>query len=174
MTDPVPDSPSLTTEHLCAFGAIIAVFARHEILMVGAISNLLETSAAGVMHLTAEMPYRAKKDALKALSKASDLKGHDKERIAWFLGQVHTFNDLRNSIAHNIWKRGERPGSIKPLSLGVRSGTTKIKGIYPTEPDYTLDELNAAVENLIRLQHEFCDYLVSLGLWPLKVPEESK
>ena len=172
MAEPETDQPTLTKEHCCAFGAITVAFARHEMLMVGAISNLLNVNPGGLMHLTAEMPYRAKKDALTALIKQSDLSKSDQNRIVWHLGQFHTYNDLRNSIAHYIWKRGTRPGSVKPLSLSVRSGKTTIRGITHDEDDYTVEELNSIADKLFDQQRRFTELLESFDLWPLKIPTE--
>src|SRR5687767_9836558 len=116
----------LTQGHYSAFGCIIHVFARHDMLIVAGISQLVGGYAGRVMHLTAEMPYRAKKDAFVALLKSLTLPGDQVERICWFLGEINAYIDLRNAIAHNTWARGDRPESIKPLSLVVRGGKTMI------------------------------------------------
>ena len=57
----------MTPRHLSAFGAIVHLFARHELLIVGGLSHLTNCDGGLLMHLTAEMPYRAKKDAFMAL-----------------------------------------------------------------------------------------------------------
>jgi hypothetical protein len=119
----------LRDEHFRAFGGIIHMFARHETLMVGAMSMLLGIDTANLQMITAELPYRGKREALLAMIKIKSLPADQIERIAWFLGELHKYSALRNAIAHSAWKCGARPNSVKPLSLSVRGGEVTFKGV---------------------------------------------
>ncbi len=125
------------------------------------------------MHLTSEMPYRAKKDALKALLGVVSVPFDQFERVSWFLGEMHKHNDLRNSIAHHVWSLGARPGTIKPLALSVRSGKTTIKGNTDADPDYTEDELKSIANDLLKTYEAFKRYLLQIGFLPMRTGGES-
>jgi hypothetical protein len=84
------------------------------------------------------------------------------------MGEVRKHNNLRNAIAHNVWSRGKRPNSIKPISLGVRGGTTSIKGVSEEEPDYTPEELGTIVDDLFKLHEQFRRYLLEIGYLPMR------
>ena len=157
----------MTPRHLSAFGAIVHIFARHELLIVGGRSHLTNCDGGLLMHLTAEVPYRAKKDAFIALLR-SGAPAEQVTRISEFLGEIHKYNNIRNAIAHNGWKPGTRPGSIKPLSLGVRGGTTSILGISDDEPEYTEDDLKAVVDDLFKFYDRFRRYLFEIGFLPMR------
>jgi hypothetical protein len=159
-------APVLRDEHFRAFGYIVHLFARHETLMVGIMSKLMKADKGELHMIAAELPYRGKRDALLAMIKSKPLPAEQIERIAWFLGELHKRNGLRNAIAHSAWKHGVRDNAVKPLSLSVRGGLT-IKGTDEDELDYTDEELvNIAIE--FETNHNrFRDYLFSVDLLPL-------
>jgi hypothetical protein len=159
-------APVLRDEHFRAFGYIVHLFARHETLMVGIMSKLMKADKGELHMIAAELPYRGKRDALLAMIKSKPLPAEQIERIAWFLGELHKRNGLRNAIAHSAWKHGVRDNAVKPLSLSVRGGLT-IKGTDEDELDYTDEELvNIAIE-LETNHNRFRDYLFSVDLLPL-------
>jgi hypothetical protein len=159
-------TPVLRDEHFRAFGAIVHLFARHETLMVGIMSKLMKADIGELHMIAAELPYRGKRDALLAMIKSKPFPAEQIERIAWFLGELHKRNGLRNAIAHSAWKHGVRDNAIKPLSLSVRGERLTIKGTDEDELDYTDEELvNIAIE-LDTNYYRFRDYLFSVDLLP--------
>jgi hypothetical protein len=166
-----PPPPILYDEHFRAFGGIINAFARHEMLMVGAMSKLLNTDSAELQMITAELPYRGKRDALLAMIKVKQLPPDQIERIAWFLGELHKYNGLRNAIAHSSWTEGARPNSVKPFSLSVRGGEVILRGVNQDERDYTEQELIDIARELFRNQERFRDYLFSVNLLPRRTAQ---
>jgi hypothetical protein len=103
-------------DHMAAFGSIVQHFARHEYLMQSIMSMLLKVPVSNIAFLTGGLGYAAKCDALLSLLRDIEIAEDQKERIRWFLGELHKFNQLRNHIAHSVWKAGTRPQSIKPLA----------------------------------------------------------
>jgi hypothetical protein len=85
-----PIASPVGEDHLMAFGAIIHAFARHETLMVSAMSIVANADFMPIAMLTAELPYRSKRDTFKAMIKAKPLPADQIERINWFLGQLHS------------------------------------------------------------------------------------
>lgn len=169
-----PITSPVGEDHLRAFGAIIHAFARHETLMISAMSVVVNADFMPIAMLTAELPYRGKRDTFRAMIKAKPLPTDQIERINWFLGQLHSKNKLRNAIAHYEWKDGQRYGAIKPLSLSVRDGVAKATGLDPSERDYTANELIDEANYLVKLHAEFMIYLSSVGLLPRAKSDNSK
>jgi hypothetical protein len=153
--EPYPVSPNYYT----AFGSIVQQFARHEYLMQGIISAVIGVNVADVSMLTVELSYRARREALLSVIRAKPLPRPQLERIESFLAELHRHSGLRNAIAHNIWKEGRRPGSIRPLGLSVRGGKVSFKGIADNEPDYTVSQLFKIANDLTTLHDKFSAYL---------------
>jgi hypothetical protein len=103
-------------DHMVAFGSIVQHFARHENLMQSVMSMLLQVPMSNIAFLTGGLGYASKRDARLSLLRDIEIAQDRKERIRWFLGELHKFNQLRNHIAHSVWKAGTRPQSIKPLA----------------------------------------------------------
>jgi hypothetical protein len=168
MTPKMTDSGIYEVEpdHMTAFGCIVQHFARHEYLMQSVMCMLLKipNSLSNVALVTSGLGYTGKRDALLSLLRDVDIDASQRERIRWFMGELHKHNQLRNHVAHSMWKAGERPGSIKPLGANPRGGKAKFVGHDPNEPDYLLDELTEIADELGRNFDGFRDYLDSVGL----------
>jgi hypothetical protein len=159
----------LDDDHFRAFGAIIHTFARCEALMVGATSTLIGADLVFFSMVSAELPYRGKRDILLALINERRIPPDQIEKVTGYLGELHKWNKLRNAIAHSTWTPGERPDSIKPLSLSVRGGKATYTGIDPEEDrEYTKRELINIGNQLIDLHRRFFTYLQSIDLLPTK------
>lgn len=156
----------VTEEHFRAFGAIIHLFARFEALLVGIMCVVTGAELTLLSMMTAELPYRGKRETLLAIIKVVDLAAEKVERITWFLGEIHKWNKLRNFIAHSTWKVGARPRSIKPFSLSVRGGSVTTHGMEHDERDYTDEELVDIANEMVKLHDQFQQYLLSADLLP--------
>ena len=118
--------------------------------------------------ITSGHGYSGKRDALRSLLRDVDLVPKVRERIAWYLGELHKHNQLRNHAAHSIWKEGTRPDLIKPIGVDPRGGDAKYLGLDSSEKDYLLVELIKIADELGTNFTKFRAYLNSVGLW---VPE---
>ena len=159
-----PTSYPPTEDHYRAFGGIVQQFARHERLIERAIARMLGAGIGATSIVTSGLGYLGKRDALLSLIKLSTMPKSNAENIIGFLDKLHSRNGLRNAIAHNVWKAGEREGSIKPLGLTARGGTGKIRGLRKNEPDYTARDLLKIATELTILHNSFRDYLQSVDL----------
>jgi hypothetical protein len=133
--------------------------------MIAIMSKITGADIPHVFLMMAELPYYRKRDTLLALVKES-LPPEKSERVNWFLGQLHQWNKLRNSIAHSAWKEGKRLGSIKPFALSARGGKVTAIGFDQDERDYTDEELVDIANELISLRTQFQEYLYSVDLVP--------
>lgn len=154
----------LTPDHFQAFGAIIQHFARHEYLMQCLISAIIKAPVTPISMLTVELGYRARREALLSLMKSKPLPKKQIERIETFLSTLNKRSGLRNAIAHQMWKEGIRPGSVRPFGLSVRGGQVTMKGMSDNEEEYTVDKLIEIANELGRLYDKFSAYLEKEGL----------
>jgi hypothetical protein len=158
--DPTPD-------HMAAFGSIVQHFARHEYLMQTLARSLVHApELSNIALLTSGLGYSGKRDAILSLLRDVQLPPRQKERIKWFLGELHKHNQLRNHVAHSIWKAGTRPHSIKPIGADARGGLARFIGLDPKEKDWLLDELLHIANELGKNHDRFVDYLASVSLMP--------
>lgn len=164
----------VTTEHMAAFGSIVQHFARHEYLMQTLASMLLRAPISNVALLTAGLGYAGKRDAILSLLRDVQLPPGGADRIRWFLGELHKHNQLRNHVAHSLWKAGARAESIKPLGADARGGNARFLGLDANEKDWLIEELVDVANELGRNYDRFVDYLESVSLMPPRPPMAEK
>jgi hypothetical protein len=134
----------LTDAHFRVFGLLVHQFARFERLIEINIHQIAGVKTLGVTALIISgLGYSAKADVLLSLLQmhiiAEDPGIGVNFRI--LIQQFNAYSNLRNGIAHNTWIPGDRPNTVKPMSVSSRGGSAKIKGIHADEIDYTLEEL---------------------------------
>jgi hypothetical protein len=151
-------------EHMAVFGAIVRHFARHEYLMQGIMCALLKVPFSKVTLLTSGLGYSGKREALLSLLRDVEIEENTRDRVRSFVGELHKHNQLRNHVAHSMWKEGTRANSIKPIGADARQGRAKFIGHDPTEEDYLLDELVNVANELGRNFDSFRNFLDSVGL----------
>jgi hypothetical protein len=159
--------------HMAAFGSIVQHFARHEYLMQGIMCAMLKVPLSNVAMMTSGLGYAGKRDALRSLLRDVEIAGNLRERIVWFMGELHKHNQLRNHVAHSMWKEGTRPGSIKPIGADPRGGDAKYLGLDPSEKDYLLVELIEIADELGHNLRKFMIFLDGVGLMLPKHPAEN-
>ena len=64
------------------------------------------------------------------------------------LDRVGDKSVLRNNVAHTSWRKGRRPGSIKPLVVKAK-GKLFLLGAHHNEKDWTAEELNAEADEIL-------------------------
>jgi hypothetical protein len=157
----------LTKNHLLVFGAIIQQFAHFERLIEIVINSALGARQYGVTAIALSgLSYSAKCDVLKSLLKIVNFPNDHNEIIKTHVGNFNAYSRLRNDIAHHTWIPGDRPGSIKPLSVSARGGKAEVRGVHDDERDYKLDELDEIARTLIRIHNELRDFLEKVGAIP--------
>ena len=130
------------------------------------LSALHEVHIAPMWLVTNGLQYAGKRDAVLASLRARNMPTADKEKIRWFLGEIHKHSDLRNRISHAIWVRGTRKNSIKPYQMKTRGGTLQYFGHLPSERDYTSPELKKIAHELSATLDRFSSYLEGAGYPP--------
>lgn len=153
----------LTLDHLQAFGAIIQQFARFERLVEITIGGLLGVDYGLAAVTVAGLGYNAKCDALLSLVAVTSIPKEQKTEISRHLKAFNHRAGLRNSIAHNIWREGKYPGSIKPMSVTARGGNAKVRGLKDDENEYTEVILFKIANDLNGIHNDFRAFLLEVG-----------
>jgi hypothetical protein len=158
----------LTVEHFQAFGAIVHQFARFEVLIGIIINQVLGGRKLSMTAIAiSSLSYSQKSDALKTLLKIAIFPDNHNTVITGLISDFNAYSQLRNDIAHNIWREGKRHTSIKAVSVSSRGGKVKIRGISHDETDYTLGELTDIADNLTRIHDELRGFLEKVGAIPI-------
>jgi len=154
---------NLSTEHFTGFGAVTHYYALVETGLKLILSDTLNIDI-GVAIIISE-PYGAldTRNVLKSLNKLYARGGKLNEELSQIIGDLSTFGPLRNSIAHSQWCNGERPRSIKPMRLDIRSGKPVTSGSDPEEKDYTAEDLLEEASKLELLHERICKFLEDSG-----------
>jgi len=172
MTERPQYTPDL--EHMAVFGTIVQSFARHEFLMQGIMAALLNVPLSNAALITAGLGYSGKRDALLSLLRDVSLPDDQVERIRWFLGELHKHNQLRNHIAHSLWKPGTRHGTIKPVGAIARGGLARFLGSDPNEEDWSLRDLATIADELSTNYNRFLDYAEKASLIPPRMAAKTE
>jgi hypothetical protein len=143
-TMPRPDT--LSDEHVRAFGSITAYWANYEALLETIIVAVYGLDEARGRAFTATLNYAGKRDMLRAMAAAKENKKDNKasafyEVIEEVLDKAQSLADLRNLVAHALWRPGKRPRAIEPLIHGAR-GEAQSRSRDGKSRDYTSDDLH--------------------------------
>lgn len=153
----------LTEAHYYAFGYLISTYAKVEQgfkIFIGRMSGMELYAVAIICE-----PYSALqlRNVLTSLNRHFELPDDCNKRLCDLVGEFKTFSRLRNDIGHYMWTVGNRPNSVKPLGMDIRSGHAKAVGVNDQERDWTLEELNAEAIRLQDLHRRQVDLMVELG-----------
>jgi hypothetical protein len=152
-------------DHMLAFGKIIHHYASAEAGIKITLSGLLKIELARLLILTEPCSAMSLRNVAKSLVKGIWPEEDSKPREAFcqMVGDLGAFGPLRNSIGHSRWYDGTRPDSIKPAYVDIRSGTAKYFGVDEEERDWTVPELNAEADKLLKLNQRIAKFLVTSG-----------
>ena len=152
----------------CApFGAIIQWFARCENVMTIMASAITGIEVPHAIMMMVELGYSGKRNTIRCLILSGIKDAKTREKVIWYLGQIHKHNQLRNNIAHRVWVAGKRPNSVKPMGLSIRGGKPDFAGLFDDEQDWTVDELWAAANDLGKTYNDLTGYCHEKQLFPV-------
>jgi len=166
MTNPESPEDQLSDAHLARFGSIVTSFAKFEYLISCTMAAVAGVEDMKIVFLTKALTYSQKRDTLYSYMTQYVIKQAVSNRIIEIVDEAHGYSGLRNNIAHAIWVKGTREGSIRPGYVDVRYGKGRILGYGDGERDYTVDELGDAANAMLRLSNELIRYLRDSGIAP--------
>lgn len=156
----------LSKKHYLAFGVIVHSFARFERLIEIAIHTAIDARSFGLTAMTVSgLGYQAKSDLLAALLETVKFPHDHNEVVAEILSDFNAHLNLRNLIAHHVWREGKRPGSIKVVKVSTRGGKRRLQGVRDNDADYTEDELIAIADSLNAQCGEFAAFMEAAGIF---------
>jgi hypothetical protein len=154
----------ITDDHYTAFGMIVHIVAEID----GLLDQIIITMVRGELTILPLLTFVGTKDKMGyivAIAKESNLSPiaiNGLEGLIKRAGKVHS---LRNQIAHGGWIAGQRPGTIKPMTIYARE-TLKLLGIEHNEKQWTADELKAEATRYKRVGTDLATFMKRYGLIP--------
>lgn len=138
-TSPKQESP-ITRDHYASFGMVIHQFALIDAALEEAIREMLGLERYQAAFLMPELRHEQKRSMFLAL--LENVKVTDERRlfVAKLIERIENKSRLRNHFAHSVWTKGNKPNSIKPMSIRVRK-KLKLLGSDDNEKEYTPKEL---------------------------------
>jgi hypothetical protein len=135
--------------HLEAIGATAAQWARVESVMELMICGLYEINADRGLVLTSNLSLNSRLDLLRILANNAVDDKLIRERFVAAVNRIADVYGERNKMVHGIWKRTDKPGVARRLTLRARGkrvvgniddlSAAAIWGIFETATDLVLD-----------------------------------
>jgi hypothetical protein len=158
--------PYITEEHYTGFGMIVHMCSHIDAMIDRIIVSMNKSHALPQFYpLLTFLSSRDKRDYVIALAKISTLPPWAVNGLETFMDRAKTAFALRNDVAHNLWRRGRRKGTIKPTVLSAR-GVLKILGISHNEREWTASQLIAEAQKIHALGVELNMFMRSYDLDP--------
>ena len=155
----------VTQKHFTAFGGIIHYYACAESGLKICLAGMAEMDLRVMLIFTE--PYSAVnlRNVCKSVAKARYLPDDPLGlRFCQLAGDLGAYGPLRNQVGHSRWTMGQRPGSIRPFGVDIRSGSPKFHGQEVDERDWTADELADQGEGLYQLNRRIVQFMHDSGI----------
>jgi hypothetical protein len=171
----VPRPDALSDEHVRAFGSITTYWANYEALLETIIVAVYGFDETHGRAFTANLNYAGKRDMLRAMATAKANKATGfYDVVEEVLDKAQPLADLRNLVAHAVWRPGKRPRAIEPLIHGAR-GLAQSRGRDGKGRDYTSDDLHDEATAIFVLWTDLHEAAVRAGVLaaPAATPAKS-
>ena len=113
----------LTTKHGEAFGGIIIAYAHAEVSIKFTLSAVLDTNLETMFVLAEPYTSLQLRNVANAIVKLK-MPIPAIEAFVQLTGKLKEHGTLRNHVAHAMWVKGTRPGSIRPARMGQTQGVS--------------------------------------------------
>jgi hypothetical protein len=144
----------VTAKHHLGIGQIIVQWARLERSMIPATQSLLGTSVADTVLMLWHMDYNNKRDRIANLIDVREPDEQFKKEFKTLFDRLDSAAQLRNHIAHSVWKKGESRNTITSVTIRAR-GAIKISGKDFRQEHFTPSRLSGEAQKLERLVEDF-------------------
>jgi hypothetical protein len=125
------DLEHMTAEHYSAFGMIITMTCHLDALLDQIIVAMTKTTNEPAFYpLLTFLNARDKRDYVSAMARISTWPPYVSKGLVDLMDRAKSVSTLRNDIAHSVWRKGRRAGSIKPMTMSAR-GALKLLGSRP-------------------------------------------
>lgn len=144
----------VSTKHITGFGHIIFMWANVETYMHLSLAALTKSPLQRSLLMTWHMTYNNKRDRLRALVDYIELDDKPQKEFDCLIVRLNSAYKMRNTIAHSIWTKGDKPNSIKPQIMVAR-GPIKLSGFNLNVESYTPNDLVEEASKIQRLGLDF-------------------
>lgn len=162
MNDVNKDGP-LTDAHFTAFGKIVYLWASMDTGLKLCLAGIMKVPIHVAMIAAEPYGWRDLQNVSKSVAKLG-LEASQAEGLSKIIGDFGAHSRLRNHIAHHRWTEGVREGSIQPVYMHIRKGRADPHGYRADETDYTLDDFEATIRSMARLNEQLVAFMSSTGL----------
>jgi hypothetical protein len=166
----------MSRDHFAAFGMIVTMTSHLDALFDQIIVAMTESANKPAFYpILTFLSAKDKRDYIQAMARISTWPPYAIDGIMRLMDRAKTVFSLRNDVAHLVWRKGRKPGTIKPMSLSARS-VLKVLGSEHNEREWTAAQLEAEAHKIHELGLELARFMDRYGLvaLPEKPPPRSR
>lgn len=177
MSDDLPLTPDfgidyLTREHYAAFGMVTHLASALDALLDQIIVAMTKSAFEPAFYpLLTFLSAKDKRDYINAMVKISAWPPEVVKSLNKLMDRTKSAFELRNAIAHCVWKKGRRKDTIKPISLSAR-GVMKFLGSGHNEREWTAPELIVEAAKIHQIGIDLKEFMRLYGLLSPTYPEK--
>jgi len=161
----------MTRDHYTGFGMVITMTCHVDALLDRIIVAMTKTAVEPAFYpILTCLTTRDKRDYIVAMAGISTWPPAVVETLTHLMKRTKSAFEVRNSIAHCVWRKGRRSGTIKPMSMSAR-GALKLLGSEHNEREWSAPELMAEAEKIHQLGTDLAAFMKQYGLLP-SLPEK--
>lgn len=172
MSDAAPDFglDYMTPEHYAAFGMIVTMASHIDSLLDQIIVAMTQSANKPAFYpLLTFLSAKDKRDYIEAMAGVSTWPPYAIKGIVQLMGRAKNVFSFRNDVAHLVWRKGRKLGTIKPMSLSARS-VLKVLGHEHNEREWTAAQLKAEAHKMRELGLDLAKFMTRYGL--VALPEK--
>jgi hypothetical protein len=154
----------MTRDHFAGFGMVITMTCHLDDLLDHIIVAMTKAEIT-IAPLLSLLNVNEKRDYIVALAGVAAWPPYAIDGLTRLMKRTEEAFKLRNDIAHNVWRKGRRPGTIKPISIRARR-TLKMLGSGHNEREWTAAQLEAEARKFHQLGLELAQFMKQYGLAP--------
>lgn len=140
----------LTAKHYKVFGHITVEYASVDVGLKITLGGFLGHGVVQALVLSAPYTSLQLRNVMKSMAHLHMHEGsHSREMLNIVIGIHKKAGTLRNDIAHNLWRKGDRAGAVAPAYMEIRNEKPQLKGVLETHRDYTMADLEKCANGLV-------------------------
>ena len=156
----------MTQDHYAAFGIVVHLTSQLDATLDQIIVAMANAATQPTFYpLLTFLSAKDKRDYIVAMAKVAQWPPYAIKGMGGLMDRAKSASDLRNDIAHCLWKKGRRKGTIKPIVLSAR-GAIKVLGSGNNEREWTAAELIAEAKKIHQIGIDLRTFMLRYGLVP--------
>ena len=160
----------MTDDHYAGIGMVITMTCHLDGLLDQIIVAMTKsTNEPAFYPILTFLSAKDKRDYIEAMAGISTWPQYLIKGLKDLMDRAKPAFALRNDIAHNVWRKGQRAGAIKPMSMSAR-GALKLRGSEHNEREWTASQLKAEAQKIHELGVDLAKFMRRYGL--VSLPEK--